>query len=168
MIGSTINDLQNEAFSQILSNENIIRALIIYDEDFINATPTSEQADIIDNPSVLIRQQIFPYKKVKLVPENAKPYITSAWENFRKVGTTYHSGIVTFFIIIPVDFEKTIMGVRYNYIADQLDLLFSNTNIGNFEFYDRGDLDGLAEEYIGHYITFKIVDFHINEGNTYG
>lgn len=162
MKGSTITDLQNEAFSQILSNTNIVKALIINDENFINITPTTEQNDIINNPSTLLRQQIFPYKKVTLTPENAKSYITSAWTNFRKVGSVYHSGRVYFYILIPLDLEKSTMGIRYNYIADQLDEMFCNSSIGDFEFYDRGDLE-VTEGYIGHYIAFNIIDFHINE-----
>ena len=166
MKGTTITDLQDEAFDQILLNINIVKALIIKDENFINTTPTSEQNNIINNPSILLRQQIFPYmKNIKTPtnPDNAKPCITSAWTNFRKVGSTYHSGRVYFYILIPLDWEKTIMGIRYNYIADQFDKMFCNSNIGDFELYDRGDLDRTPEGYIGHYIAFNILDFHINE-----
>ena len=166
MKGTTITDLQDEAFDQILLNINIVKALIIKDENFINTTPAAEQNNIINNPSILLRQQIFPYmKNIKTPtnPDNAKPCITSAWTNFRKVGSTYHSGRVYFYILIPLDWEKSTMGIRYNYIADQFDVMFCNSNIGDFEFYDRGDLDRVPDGYLGHYIAFSIIDFHINE-----
>jgi hypothetical protein len=159
----------NDAFSKIISDEQLIKALVIYDMNFLNVTPTSQQKAILDNPAILIRQQIFPYKKVTLATDNAKPYITSAWVNFKKQGMTYKSGIVYFYIICPVAYERTYMGIRYQFIADRLESIFSegnNSNIGKFMFYDRGDFDVLVDGYLGHYIAFSVQDFDIRVSDT--
>lgn len=158
-IGQTITDLQNKAFIEIISNEDIIKALVIGKEDFINSIPTTQENVIINDPVSLIRKQLFPYKKVTLPTENAKTYITSSWVDFKKVNLQYKSGIVYFYIIVPTSLEKTDYGIRYNYIADKLDEIFCENGIGKFEYYNRGDID-VADGYLGHFIAFKILDFH--------
>lgn len=160
--GQTITDLQNAVFLNIISNNEIVRALVIDNEDFLNKTPTSEQLVLINNPKLLIRQQLFPYRKIKLPTENAKSYITSTWVDFKKSSSTYVGGKVYFYIIIPISLEKTIQGIRYNFIADKLDDMFCENGIGKFEYYTRGDID-VTDGYIGHNIAFNILDFHINE-----
>lgn len=164
--GQSITELQNKVFTKIISNSDIMRALVIDNENFLNATPTSAQLAILNNPASLIRQQLFPYKKVTLSTENAKTYITTTWVNFKKKSNQYQLGLVYFYIIVPVSLEKTFMGIRYNFIADKLDELFAENGIGKFEYYDRGDMD-VAEGYLGHYIAFSILDFNM-DGDTGG
>lgn len=163
--GHTITELQNQVFSKIINNSDIVKALIVDNANFINVTPTSQQQELLNNPQLLIRQQIFPYRKVTLAAENAKSYITSAWIDFKKSGGSLSSGIVYFYIIVPLSLEKTVYGIRYNYIADKLDDMFTEkNNIGEFEFNSRGDID-VPDGYIGHHISFRIVDFKMNVGD---
>lgn len=165
--GQSITDLQDQVFDKILKHTDIVKALVIDGTDFMNITPISNQLILLNNPKLLIRQQIFPYRKINLPSDNAKSYISTAWLDFKKQSNVYISGKVYFYVIVPISLEKTTMGIRYNFIADKLDEIFCNNGIGEFEFYTRGDID-VTDGYIGHFIAFNILDFHINESDSNG
>lgn len=158
-IGQSITELQNKVIDKILKNQEIVKALIIDNEDFLNITPTAEQNAILEKPNVLIRKQIMPYKNITSVTNIDKPYITSAWVNFKRTSNNYKSGRVYFYIIMPNSLEKTAEGIRYLFIADRLDELLSESGIGRFVFDERGDFP-IDKETLGHYIVFNIEDFY--------
>ena len=89
-----------------------------------------------------------------------KTIISMQLSDFYKQGKNYRNGVLTFYILTPIDLENTAYGLRYDYIGDELETLFTDTNIGEFNFQSRGDID-VGERYIGQYISFQIVDFHI-------
>lgn len=158
-IGQSLTELKNIVIDKIISDSDLVKSLIIQSEDFLNTTPTSEETIILENPQLLIRQQIMPYKNKTSKTNTELPYITSAWVNFRKINMTYKHGIVYFYILVPNKLEKTCEGIRYDYIADKLDEILSKSNIGEFEFKERSDIP-VDDNYLGHYISFEIIDFY--------
>lgn len=159
-MGQSLTELKNKTLVKIISDQELVKALVINTEDFLEITPTNEQNILLQSPSSLIRNQIFPYKSIPLPSEDEKTYITSAFVNFRKVSNVYKNGIVYFYVIIPRKLEKTNYGIRYDFICDKLEQLFENGNIGEFELDDRGDFEVGNLNYLGHYIRFKIKDFY--------
>ena len=156
--GQPLTEIKNQIIMKITGNQDIIKALIIQDEDFLNTTPTSEQNVILNKPDLLVRQQIMLTRNITAKTNKGMPYITSAYADFKKKSFNYQSGAVWFYIIIPNAWEKTEYGIRYDYIGDKLDEIFGDSGIGKFEFDKRGDMP-IDENFLGHYITFEILDF---------
>lgn len=156
--GQSLTEIKTQIASKIIANNNLIRALIIQDEDFLEAIPTSEQSIILNKPDVLIRKQIMLTKNITAITNKEMPYITSMYGDFKKKSHNYQSGVVWFYIIIPNSWEKTSYGIRYDYIGDKLDDIFGESGIGKLEFDKRGDIP-VDENYLGHAISFDILDF---------
>lgn len=158
--GQSLTELKTSVLNKLVDDSKLVKALVIDSENFLYSTPTSEQNVIIQSPTQLIRKQIMPYRNITSVTNKAMPYITSAWVDFRKESNTYKNGKVYFYIIISNALEKTDYGIRYDYIADRIEaILKSNNNIGEFEFYEQGDIP-VDSDNLGHYVAFKIVDFY--------
>lgn len=160
MVGYSFGYMRNKVFTELLQNENIIKSLVIEDKDFLDVELNKKQQSYIDNPRLLIRNYIYPYKKIFDTATEKKTLISTQFSNFSKQGKNYRNGKVTFYILVPTDLEDTTYGVRYDFIGDELEKIFTNTTIGEFNFDDRGDID-VGDRYIGHYVTFKITEFHI-------
>lgn len=156
--GQSLTEIKNQIVRKIINNVGIVKALIIPDKDFLDVIPTLEQNIILNNPDVLIRQQIMLTNNITAKTNKDLPYITSMYVDFKKTSLTYQSGLVYFYIIIPNSLEISDYGIRYDYIGDELDKIFSDRGIGKFEFVKRSDMP-IDENFIGHYIVFKILDF---------
>ena len=160
MVGYNFGYMRNKVFTELLQNENIIKALVINDKNFLDIEPNNTQQLYITNPRKLIRKYIYPYKKIFDTTTEKKPILSTEFAKFRKRGKNYRDGTITFYILMPIDLEDTIYGVRYDYIGDEIEDIFTNTTIGEFSFDSRGDVD-VGDRYIGHYVTFRITEFHI-------
>jgi hypothetical protein len=160
MIGQTFREMRNKVCLELLQNKDIIKALVVEDENFLDITLDDKQQKYIDNPSLLMRNYVYPYKKIFDTAMEHKTIISTQFSNFKKYGKNYRNGLVTFYILCPINLESTTYGIRYDYIADEIENIFTNTTIGEFNFDSRGDID-IGDRYIGHYVTFKITEFHI-------
>lgn len=160
MIRQTFGYIRNKICAELLNNENIIKALIVEDKNFLDTTLNYEQQNYINDPLLLMRNYIYPYKKIFDTATEHKTIISMELSDFRKQSKNYRNGLITFYILTPIDLEKTTYGIRYDYIGDELETIFDNTTIGEFHFDSRGDID-IGDRYIGHYITFKMIDFYI-------
>ena len=160
MTGQTFKYMRNKIFTELIQNENVIKALVVEDSDFLNIELNNEQQSYIDNPLLLIRKYIYPYKNIFDTTVEKKTIISTQLSNFHKQGKNYRNGTLTFYILTPIEFENTAYGVRYDYIGDEIENIFTNTTIGEFNFDSRGDID-VGDRYIGHYVSFKITEFHI-------
>lgn len=161
MIGQTFGYMRNKVCSELIQNKNVVKALVMENKNFLNITPNEEQRNYINNPVSLIRNYVYPYKKIFDTATEHKTFICIELSNFNKVGKNYRNGLVTFYILTPIELEKTTYGMRYDYIGDEIEKIFTDTTIGEFNFHSRGDID-VGDRYIGHYITFRITEFHIN------
>lgn len=162
MIGQTFRYMRNKIFTQLLESENIIRALVVEDKNFLNVELNVEQQKYMDTPRLLIRNYLYPYKKIFDTAMEKKTIISMEFSNFQKQGQNYRNGLVTFYILTPIELENTDYGIRYDYIGDELETIFNNTTIGEFHYDTRGDID-VGDRYIGQYVTFRIVEFHIDK-----
>jgi hypothetical protein len=161
IIGQSFSEIRNKVFAELLQNENLLKAVVIESEDYLNETPTKEQLDLLKNPNKLIRNYIYPYKKIFDTATEKKTIISTELTGFKKQGrNNYRNGIVTFYILTPTLLEKTKYGLRTDCIGDLMEEIYTNTTIGELNFYDRGDID-IGDNYIGHYISFQVTEFHI-------
>lgn len=160
-MGQTLTDIKNKIMAEILNNQNILKALIIDSPDFLTQTPTEKQLELLNNPTKLIRERIFPYIKTLDATTDSKPYITTRYINFIKSNMKYRSGVIYFYVLIPICLEKTDYGIRYDFIIDELEKSFSETSIGDLEVGTRGDIEvDDSSGYIGSCINFKVIDFY--------
>jgi hypothetical protein len=160
MIKQTFTQFRNAILNEVISHEGIVRALVIHSKDFLTKTPDKKEQIFIDHPEKLIRQQIFPYKKATSTITESKPLITMEFNDFRKRNKNYVSGVVRMYVICPDNLEQTDEGSRYDYVVDQLEEVFSETGIGEFEYGARSDVN-IKDGYLGHCLVLKIIDFHI-------
>jgi hypothetical protein len=160
VIGQKFSEMRNKVFAELLQNKELLKAIVVESEDYLNESPTQEQLELLKNPSKLIRNYIYPYKKMFDTVTEKKVIISSELTGFKKQGRNYRDGFVTFYILSPTQLEKTKYGLRNDCIGDLIEEIFTNTTIGELHFADRGDID-IGDNYIGHYITFKVTEFHI-------
>ena len=71
MIRQTFGYIRNKICAELLNNKNIIKALVVEDKNFLDTTLNDEQQNYIDNPLLLMRNYIYPYKKIS-TPLRAK------------------------------------------------------------------------------------------------
>jgi hypothetical protein len=162
IIGQTFRYMRNKIFAELLQSKNIIKALTVESEDFLNAALNKEQLSYIDNPTLLVRKYMYPYKKIFDTATEHRTILSMQLSNFQKRGNNYRDGLLTIYVLTPINLENTAYGIRYDYICDEIEEIFNDTQIGEFNFYGRGDID-IGDRYIGHYVSFKITDFHISK-----
>ena len=158
-IGYFRSELKNQIMLRIISNQDIVKALVIDKEDFLNVTPTSEQAILLASPELLIRTQLFPHKNVTVKMNMDKVFLTMSFMDFEKKGMQYQRGMVYFHVLVPNSLEKTTEGSRYDYIMEKLEEIFGDRGIGKFEFYRSSDMV-IDDNYMGSYVAFEILDFY--------
>ena len=72
-MGQSLTELKNKTIVKIISDEELVKALVINTENFLDAIPTNEQNQLLQSPENLIRTQIYPYKSIPLPSEVEKP-----------------------------------------------------------------------------------------------
>ena len=94
MIGQTFGNMRNKICLELLQNQNIIKALIVDDKDFLDTTLDDEQQKYLDNPSLLIRKYVYPYKKMFDTTIEHRTIISTRFSDFNKHGKNYRNGLV--------------------------------------------------------------------------
>ncbi len=155
----TINPIsiyKNNIAAEVLSSDNIIKALVINEEDFLKK-PLPQNFKSRN----LLYQQVFPYAYVPNIETKARTYITMSFGDFRYINNVFKSGIVTFFIFTHISLVPTMYGLRYDYISHQIDKIFNkNYGVGAFtlEINSSGDLN-VSESYFGSTLSYKFTSF---------
>ena len=108
MIGQTFGHMRNKIFTQLLQNKNIIKSLVVEDKNFLDIDLNDEQQKYIDNPRLLIRNYMYPYKRIFDTTTEKKTIISMQLSDFRKQGKNYRNGLLTFYILTPIELENTI------------------------------------------------------------
>lgn len=147
---------KNNIALKIISNNNLIKALVNNTSDFLNQPLPSG----FDSTS-LIYTQIFPYKFIPGINTEPTTFITMSFGNFDYRNNEFKSGIVYFYIITHQSLISTDYGLRYDYILNQIDLMFNKQyEIGSFnlELNNGGDFQ-IDENYFGSMISYKFIDF---------
>lgn len=147
---------KNNIALKIISNNNLVKALIINDSRFLDQS-LPKNFEI----SSLLYSQIFPYAFVPDINTEPQTFITMSFDNFRYINNKFKSGIVTFYVftyksLIPTDF-----GLRYDYILHQIDQMFNKKyEVGAFNLVINGGGDFHANEnYYGSTASYKFTDF---------
>jgi hypothetical protein len=153
-----ITQYKNEIMSKLVFNENIVKALIIGNSNFLDVTPIPEQQIIIDDSPSLLYNQVFPYRNTGVVMTEDKVYITSMFGDFKKKDVIYKYGTINFYIIVPNSWVRTSYGNRHDFILDEIEEMFTGHSIGDFEVNTRGDIP-IDNKFVGGFISFRIVDF---------
>ena len=140
--------------SKIIESDNIVQALANNKPNFLD-----ERIDI--DPTSLIYTYIFPYRKSIKTLTEPQSLITMRFANFKPIGNKFRNGDIYFYIICHSSLVATDYGLRYDFIFDNLDKLFTNSRdigIGKLELYDVSDLD-IDENYMGSFCVFHVTDF---------
>ena len=139
---------------KIIESDNIVQALTNNKPNFLD-----ERIDI--DPTSLIYTYIFPYRKSIKTLTEPQSLITMRFANFKPIGNKFRNGDIYFYIICHNSLVATDYGLRYDFIFDKLDKLFTNSRdigIGKLQLYDVSDLD-IDENYMGSVCAFHVTDF---------
>ena len=112
MIGQTFGHMRNKIFTQLLQNENIVKSLVVEDKSFLDIELNDEQQKYIDSPRLLIRNYIYPYKRIFDTTTEKKTIISMQLSDFHKQGRNYRNGVLTFYVLTPIELENTDYGMK--------------------------------------------------------
>jgi hypothetical protein len=147
---------KNKIVSALISNNDLIKALTNNTEDFLDQP-------LIPDVTTTIYKNIFPYKIIPIVQNEANSYITMAFTNFNLQGREFKNGTINFYILCHNSLLRTSYGfLRYDYIVNQIDELFNRATdigIGELKFENMSDFQ-VGDNYIGCWISYKVLDFN--------
>lgn len=148
---------KNNIAGKLIQNENIVKALVNNDQNFINQSLPSDF-----HPVSLLYSQIFPYMHVPGTNVDATTFITMSFVNFNYTNNEFRSGMVWFYIFTHFSLMKTNYGQRTDYILNEVDLLFNKKyGIGEFNLTlsnGGGDIH-INEDYYGISMPYKFLSF---------
>jgi hypothetical protein len=151
-----LSQYKNNIAYKLITNANLVKALANTNKDFIN-----QSLPIGFEETSLLYTQIFPYKFIPSINTEAKTFITMSFGNYNYINNEFKYGTVYFYIISHSSLIQTDYGLRYDYILNQIDLMFNKQyEIGafNLELNNGGDLP-VNENYFGSVISYKFTDF---------
>jgi len=152
-----LTNYKNNIIYKLISNENLLKALVINPEDFLNHNLPSGF-----NPASLIHSQIFPYQYAIDIQDTPLSYITMSFGNYKYINNSFKSGLLNIYIFSHTSLIKTDYGLRYDYILDQIDSMFNKKKVGSFnlELNTGGDFK-VNDDYFGCVVSYKFIDFQI-------
>jgi hypothetical protein len=130
---------------RLISNENIVKALVNTNADFIN-TPLPSDFDA----SSLIRTQIYPRRFIPETTTEQKTFITMKFSGFRMVNASIKTGRIIFYVFTHSNLLPTDYGDRVDYIIGEIDTMFND---------ERGV--GLGKMYLSNMEEFEINSFFL-------
>jgi hypothetical protein len=154
LAGKTFTEYKEIILYRLIEDENLLKALTINDEDFINKS-------LLIDPSDIPYKYIYPYKISSNILDTAKSIITIKFANFESLGVNYKSGRIYFYIICHTSLIRTSYGNRYDYIFERIKAIFNNSRefgIGKTILESVGDLE-VNENYYGCVCCFEVTDF---------
>lgn len=153
MINNEIGDYKEQITQLILEDEELLKAIVNNNEDFINMPLQTD--DIMYN-------YIFPYRKSDEIFTETKCILTMRFGKFNANSSNHFwSGSVEFYVICHKDLIRTDYGNRYDFIISKLKNIFDNRRdigIGKTKVTDFGDLDVGNKDYLGASCILKIQD----------
>lgn len=145
-----------EIMSRIVADQEICKALHYNHPDFL------EQPDI-KNPYSLIYDNVFPYRVIPDLADEAKTYINLSFDKWKYVNNSFKSGDIVVYIISHVDIMKTDYGsCRVDYIANKVDSLLNQTRglgLGKLQFSSMGE-SIINNKFLGLYLVYRPVEFN--------
>ena len=153
-----LTEYKNNILYKLITNENLLKALVINSEDFLNHNLPNDF-----NTASLIHSQIFPYQYSIDIQDTPLSYITMSFGNYKYINNSFKSGLLNIYIFSHTSLIKTDYGLRYDYILDQIDSMFNKKkDVGSFnlELNTGGDFK-VNDDYFGCVISYKFIDFQI-------
>lgn len=140
--------------NELVKSENIVKAIVNTPENFLEIPVTI-------NPTSLIYQNIFPYKKIPKIEDEVKIYITIKLGGFKPYQqNTYKIGYIVFYVFTHDDLMKTDEGTRVDYIIGEIDEIFNGKKhiFANSLVFDGMDEIEFPNNYYGAWIRYKGTD----------
>lgn len=145
---------KNTFLSMITGNEDIMRALVYNERNFLEKEPVANSEDYI-------YEQVMPYRFIPETLGEKKTFITMTFDNFKPVNNVFKTGMVIFEVFTHQELFRTDHGVlRVDYIINKIDELFNDVRvagIGKLEYAKMGNL-AVNEKYHGSYIAYKMYE----------
>lgn len=137
---------------KLLADDELVKAVFHNTSDFLEKqTPDVGQ---------LIYRNIFPYRYVPTITEEARTYVTMSI-TYRKSGSYFKVGNITLFVFTDQNLMQTDYGVlRVDYIISRIDTIMNKSNsfgIGKLEL-DMVDELLVEGKMPGMIIRYKTVD----------
>ena len=154
MSGKTFSDYKGIILGKMIENTELLKALTINQSDFITPSLTINPPDAIYN-------YIFPYSIHPDIITETKSIITMKFTGFSYDGVKYQNGKIYFYTICHQSLIRTDFGNRYDYIYEQLRILFNNNRklgIGKSIISLTEDLT-INKDYLGNVCCLEISDF---------
>ena len=152
---SELGTNKNEIMTRLASDENIAKALIYNESDFLNQPTPS---DI----TTLLYTQIFPYQKVPKTQDEPKTFISMKF-GYKPNGAFFKVSAIYFYVITHISLIRTDHDVlRYDYLINHIDMLFNSqrgVGIGKLPFHAMDDFQ-VNENWLGAYIGYKSTEFN--------
>jgi len=154
-----LTDYKNNIALKIISNNSLIKALMINEVDFLNH-------DIPDDfdPIDLLHEKVYPYRFIPEVLSSPESYITMSFGDFKYIDNEFKSGKITFFIFSHKSLLRTHWGLRYDFMSYQIDKMFNKKyGIGDFNLVmanGGGDLV-ISDNYYGSVMPYEFTEFQI-------
>lgn len=151
-----ITSMKSEIMSRIIADQDVCKALHYNQADFL------DQPDI-KNPYSLLYNNIYPYRIIPDLADEAKTYINLSFDKWRYINNSFKSGNIVIYIISHVDIMRTDYGsCRVDYLANKIDTLFNQSTgigLGKLQFVELGE-SIINKKFIGSYIVYQPVDFN--------
>ena len=151
-----LTSMKVEIMSRIVSDQDICKAIRYNHSDFL------EQPDIT-NPYSLIYENVFPYRVIPNLADEAKTYINLSLDKWRYINNSFKTGDIVIYIISHVDIMRTDYGsCRVDYLANKIDLMLNQTyglGIGKLQFDGMGETI-VNNNFLGLYLTYRPVEFN--------
>jgi len=155
---------KNTILEMLISNDNIVRAVANPTSNFLDEPPIDKQdiKDLIDNPSDLLYQNIYPYSYIPETQDTQKTFITLKFGNYKYVNNYFKSGEICFYVFSHYKLLRTDYStLRTDYIINEIHKIFNATDklgINKLGFKTMSDFN--PNTYLlGSYIVYDAIDF---------
>jgi hypothetical protein len=143
--------------SRIITDQNICKAIYYNNKNFL------DMPDIADPASVLLYNNVFPYRFIPDPEIIENTYVTLCFRRYRPVGSAFKSGYIYIYCFTHKDLVVTDYNVlRYDYIIAEIDKLINmqrGIGIGKAEFSEMDEFI-VNDKYIGQYVSYKLYEFN--------
>lgn len=152
-IGRFVN-LSNDKIKTLqlfCANDNIVKALIFNDRDFLSKT-----IPIDFDRNSLIYSQIFPYKFIPDTATTPTTYITML-SKYKADGNKYRKNSLYFYTITHKSLISTDQGLRYDFLIDKIDEIFNMSDDFNSSKLQFADMEEFNVDKDGDWIGSTIL-----------
>lgn len=153
-----LSDNKNKILKMLYDNDDVTKCLINNNEDFILSNIPND----FDRTS-LVYSQMYPFRYIPETTINPKTFITirSKYNPYKEFAYRYNT--IYFYVITHKDIVGTDNGLRYDFLIDKIDEIFSlskefKSSRLQFDDMDEFIIDPYGK-WMGSYICYKSLGF---------